>query len=68
MDSMTELIHLPYGVWNIIDFLFKNKSEGDKTHGLICSQFVNKVTGLSKQSCPSPADLFRIVKDLERSK
>lgn len=61
-----DLVHLPYGVDTIIDFLVKNKSEGDKTHGLICSQFVNKCTKLSKQRCPSPADLYRIVRDLKR--
>lgn len=65
-DLLTDLIHLPYGRDTIVDFLLKDKSEGDRTHGLICSQYVNKVTKLSKQRCPSPADLFRIVKDLEK--
>lgn len=60
-DLMTDLLHLPYGRDTIIDFLLKDKSEGDRTHGLICSQYVNKVTKLSKQRCPSPADLYRIV-------
>lgn len=63
-DLMTDLLHLPYGRDTIVDFIIKDKSEGDRTHGLICSQYVNKVTKLSKQKCPSPADLYRIVKDL----
>lgn len=66
-DEMLNNLHLPYGRDTIIDFILKDKSNGDKTYGLICSQYVNKVTKLSKQRCPSPADLFRIVKDLERN-
>ena len=66
VNQLTDCLHLPYGVDNIIDFVLKDKSNGDRTHGLICSQYANKVTGLSKQACPSPADLFRIVKDLEK--
>lgn len=65
IDLARELVHLPYGVYNIVDFLLKNKSNGDKTHGLICSQFANKVMKISELACPSPADLFRIVKDLK---
>lgn len=66
IDTATSLLHLPYGKDTIVDFLIKDKSEGDRTHGLICSQYANKCTQLSKQKCPSPADLFRIVKDLEK--
>ena len=65
-EMMMDCLHLPYGKDTIVDFLLKDKSNGDKTYGLICSQYVNKCTKLSKQRCPSPADLFRIVKDLER--
>lgn len=63
-DMMLKCLHLPYGKDSIVDFLIKDSSEGDRTHGLICSQYANKCTKLSKQRCPSPADLFRIVKDL----
>lgn len=67
IDTATNLLYLPYGRDTIVDFLIKDKSEGDRTHGLICSQYVNKCTKLSKQKCPSPADLYRIIKDIERS-
>lgn len=66
VDNLMHNLHLPYGRDTIVDFVFKNKSNGDKTHGLICSQYANKCTKLSKQRCPSPADLFRIIKDLEK--
>lgn len=66
-DMMLECLHLPYGKDSIIDFVLKNKSEGTNTNGLICSQYANKCTKLSKQRCPSPADLFRIVKDLNKN-
>lgn len=65
-DTMVECLHLPYGKDTIIDFLLQDKSEGTNTKGLICSQYVNKCTKLSKQRCPSPADLFRIIKDLRK--
>lgn len=64
-DAMLNNLHLPYGRDTIIDFVLKDKSNGDRTHGLICSQYANKCTKLSKQRCPSPADLFRIIKDLD---
>lgn len=64
-DTLCNCLHLPYGRDTIIDFLLKDKSEGTSTKGLICSQYANKATKLSKQRCPSPADLFRIVKDLK---
>ena len=64
-DQLLQNLHLPYGVDSIVDFILKDKSNGDRTNGLICSQYANKCTKLSKQRCPSPADLFRIVKDLE---
>lgn len=66
-DALMHNLHLPYGRDTIIDFVLKDKSNGDRTHGLICSQYVNKCTKLSKQRCPSPADLFRIVKDLNKN-
>jgi len=67
-DTMLDCLHLPYGKITIIDFLLKDSSEGTHTNGLICSQYANKCTKLSKQRCPSPADLYRIVKDLEGDK
>lgn len=67
-DVLFNCLHLPYGKDTIVDFLLKDTSEGDRTHGLICSQYVNKFTKLSRQRCPSPADLFRIVRGLERGK
>ena len=67
-DMLLSCLHLPYGKDNIIDFILKDTSEGDRTYGLICSQYVNKVTKLSKQRCPTPADLFRIVKDIISAK
>lgn len=68
IDTATDLVHLPYGKDNIVDFLLKDKSEGDRTHGLICSQYTNRVAKLSKQRCPSPADLYRIVLEKGREK
>lgn len=65
-DTMFECLHLPYGKDTILDFLLKDSSDGTNTNGLICSQYANKCTKLSKQRCPSPADLFRIVKDLRK--
>mgnify|MGYP006908798252 CR=1 FL=1 len=65
-DTMLDCLHLPYGKDTIVDFILKDKSEGTNTEGLICSQYANKCIKLSRQRCPSPADLFRIVKDLER--
>lgn len=65
-DMMIDCLHLPYGKDTIVDFLLKDKSEGTNTNGLICSQYANKCTKLSKQKCPSPADLFRIVRDLRK--
>lgn len=65
-DMMLDCLHLPYGKVTIVEFALKEKAEGTSTHGLICSQYANKCTKLSKQRCPSPADLFRIVRDLEK--
>lgn len=51
-------IHRPYGIDSIGDFLIKNESDGD-SNGLICSQYANMCTGITKQLCPSPADMYR---------
>lgn len=58
-DKADSYVHLPYGKDTILDFLLKDGSDGD-SHGLICSQYANLVTGLlPKKKCPSPAELYR---------
>lgn len=61
---LEQYIHYPYGKDIIVDFLLKDGSNG-VSKGLICSQYGNKVTKLMDMDCPSPADMFRYVKDLE---
>lgn len=59
INEMEKHIHRPYGIDNIVDFLLKDKSDGD-SKGLICSQYANLVFKiLPEEPCPSPAQLFR---------
>lgn len=56
-------LHRPYGMDSIVQFLVKDASKGSKK-GLICSEYANLVTRLIPDNpCPSPADLYRVVKD-----
>lgn len=56
-------LHRPYGIDSIVQFLVKDASKGSKK-GLICSEYANLVTHIIPNNpCPSPADLFREVKD-----
>lgn len=63
IDSSYELerwVGYPYGLDSIIDFALKDESDGE-SNGLICSQYANKVFGLVREDCPSPAELWRIL-------
>lgn len=60
---LDKYVYLPYGKDTIVDFLVKEASTGD-SKGLICSQYANIVTRLLKESCPTPADLYRKVIEL----
>lgn len=62
MRELEKHIHKPYGKDLIVDFLFKDGSDG-VSRGLICSQYGNLVTKLIPDNpCPSPADMFRAMK------
>ena len=58
-------IHYPYGIDTIVDYMFKDKSNGH-SKGLICSQYANYATKLIDQECVTPAELYRralVIKD-----
>lgn len=57
-------IHYPYGKDTILDFALKNGSDGI-SKGLICSQYGNLASRLMDKECPSPAELYRFVLNME---
>lgn len=62
--ELEKYIHYPYGKDIILDFVLKDGSNGE-SRGLICSQYANKVTNVIDMPCPSPADMYRKVKNME---
>lgn len=63
--ELEKYIHYPYGKDIILDFLLKDGSNGE-SKGLICSQYVNNVTKLVNEPCPSPAVVYRAAKKMEK--
>ena len=61
LKTLEDNVHRPYGIDHILDFLFTDESDGDGD-GLICSQYVNMAANVIKSPCPSPAELFRVVR------
>lgn len=57
-------IHRPYGRDTIIDYLLKDKSKGS-SKGLICSQYANFAAKAIRQTCVTPAELYRAIKKIE---
>lgn len=51
-------IHYPYGIDTIVDYMFKDNSNGH-SKGLICSQYANYATKLIDKECVTPAELYR---------
>lgn len=64
MSVAERYIHYPYGKDIILDYLLKDGSDG-VSKGLICSQYANKVTEIMDEECPSPAVLYRFVKEYD---
>lgn len=62
--ELEKYVHYPYGKDIILDFVLKDGSNGE-SRGLICSQYVNKVTSIIDMPCPSPADVYRKIKTME---
>lgn len=63
MKKLEQYVHYPYGKDTIVEFLFKDEAQGD-SRGLICSQYANICTNFIDAPCPSPAELFRKIKEI----